>query len=280
VTPAFGGGPLRGDKIVRLVYLDEAGTSNPKEEPFLVVAGLAVNADRQFKEVEACLDSLLRKHVSEPDGIVFHTMELWHGTKQFDRDHFPLEKRLEILGDVAQIPRKFGLPIFYDSTNRLEIRSALPTLVGVPIKQDLLERVIHAHSFLHFIAQLETFMRENAPDEVAMLIAEDRPEVRSIVKFTHGIFRGRGPKQLQASFEQIKNRLLGRLMPLEKIIETVHFVQKRESSLLQIADLCAFAIKRNMMKAKHWERLYTPLHDQVIHQFDVAQGVAERRQSS
>ena len=80
------------DKIVRLVYLDEAGTSNPKEEPFLVVAGVAVNADRQFKEVEACLDSVLRKHVSEPDGIVFHTMELWHGTKQFHRDHFPLEK--------------------------------------------------------------------------------------------------------------------------------------------------------------------------------------------
>jgi hypothetical protein len=264
---------------VRLVYLDEAGTSNPKDEPFLVIAGIAVNADRQFKEVESSLDGLLHKHVAEPDGIVFHAMELWHGTKQFHRDRWPLEKRLEILDDLAQIPRKLGLPIFYGSTNRLEIRSALPSLTGTPIRQDVLERAVHAHSFLHFIVQLETFMRANYPNEVAILIAEDRPEVRNTVKFTHGVFRGRGLKQAQAGFDAIKNKLLGQLMPLETIVETVHFVQKRESSLLQIADLCAFAIKRNMQKAQHWERLYIPLHEQVISRRDVAQGVAERRQS-
>jgi hypothetical protein len=44
--PSLRWGPLRGDKIVRLVYLDEAGISNPKDEPFLVIAGIAVNADR------------------------------------------------------------------------------------------------------------------------------------------------------------------------------------------------------------------------------------------
>jgi len=278
--PRLRWGPLRGDKIVRLVYLDEAGIFNPKDEPFLVIAGIAVNADRQFKEVESYLDGLLHKHVSEPDGIVFHAMELWHGTKQFHRDHWPLEKRLEILDDLAQIPRKLGLPIFYGSTNRLEIRSTMPQLIGAPIRQDVLEHAVHAHSFLHFIAQLETFMRANYPNEVAMLIAEDRPEVRNTVKFTHGVFRGRGLKQHQASFEAIKNKLLGQLMPLERIVETVHFVQKRESSLLQIADLCAFAIKRNMQKAQRWERLYIPLHEQVIFNPDVVQGVGERRQSS
>ena len=93
--------PLWGDKIVRLVYLDEVGTSNPRDEPFLVITGIAVNADRQFKEVESYLDGLLHKHVAEPDGIVFHAMELWHGTKQFHRDHWPLEKRLEILDDAC-----------------------------------------------------------------------------------------------------------------------------------------------------------------------------------
>jgi len=105
-----------------------------------VIAGIAVNADRQFKEVESYLDGLLHKHVSEPDGIVFHAMELWHGTKQFHRDHWPLEKRLEILDDLAQIPRKLGLPIFYGSTNRLEIRSTMPQLIGAPIRQDVLPK--------------------------------------------------------------------------------------------------------------------------------------------
>jgi Protein of unknown function (DUF3800) len=152
--------------------------------------------------------------------------------------------------------------------------------MGTPIRQNMLEGAVHAHSFLYFIAQLETFMRANYPNEVEMLIAEDRPEVRNTVKFTHGVFRGRGLKQDQSSFEAIKNKLLGELMPLERIVETVHFVQKRESSLLQVADLCAFAIKRNMQKAQRWEKLYTPLHEQVIFRHDVAQGVAERRQPS
>ena len=53
MTLAFGGGPLRGDKIVRLVYLDEAGISNPAHEPWLVVAGIVINADKQFKLIES-----------------------------------------------------------------------------------------------------------------------------------------------------------------------------------------------------------------------------------
>jgi hypothetical protein len=65
VTLAFGGGPLRGDKIVRLVYLDEAGISNPAHEPWLVVAGIVINADKQFKLIESYLDELVKKHIPQ-----------------------------------------------------------------------------------------------------------------------------------------------------------------------------------------------------------------------
>jgi hypothetical protein len=88
---------------VRLIYLDEAGISNPAEEPLLVVAGVMINADLQFKQIEAHLDELLSKHVPEDqrETTVFHAMELFHGTKQFHRDRWPLQKRLEILDELG-----------------------------------------------------------------------------------------------------------------------------------------------------------------------------------
>ena len=36
------------NRHMRLVYLDEAGISNPVQEPFLVVAGIVVNADQDW----------------------------------------------------------------------------------------------------------------------------------------------------------------------------------------------------------------------------------------
>src|SRR5438874_380349 len=55
----FGGGKLEGDRIVRLVFLDEAGTSNPEHEPYLVVAAVIVDADKKLIAVQAHLDSLV-----------------------------------------------------------------------------------------------------------------------------------------------------------------------------------------------------------------------------
>jgi hypothetical protein len=46
-----------GETEVRLIYLDEAGVSNKAQEPWLVVGGVIVDADRQLV---AWKESLLR----------------------------------------------------------------------------------------------------------------------------------------------------------------------------------------------------------------------------
>jgi hypothetical protein len=90
---------------VRLIYLDEAGISNPAQEPFLVVAGIAIHADGHFKAIESHIDDLAKKHLPEHmhGRVPFHAMELYHGTKNFDRRIWPLEKRLEILNDLGPV---------------------------------------------------------------------------------------------------------------------------------------------------------------------------------
>lgn len=42
------GGDLLRDRLVRLVYVDEAGISNRHDEPFTVVADVVVHADNDL----------------------------------------------------------------------------------------------------------------------------------------------------------------------------------------------------------------------------------------
>jgi 2'-5' RNA ligase len=77
----MGGGPLCGDRIVRLVYADEAGLANPKHEPHLVVASVIVDADRKLIAVQRHLDRLVERHIppEHQSDFVFHATELFNG---------------------------------------------------------------------------------------------------------------------------------------------------------------------------------------------------------
>jgi hypothetical protein len=171
------------------------------------------------------------------------------------------------LDDLAAIPKKFDLPVCWGATDRIEA----PKLFSQPIEPKLLEQIVHSHAFFKFVTQVEVVMRATAQSEVAMLIAEDRQLMRKMLKMSQAIFRGRAPSKFQVEMDQImaeESDVLGRLykviFPLDRIVETVHFAQKTESSLLQVADICAFAIKRHLMKAPHADRLYAPLKDQIV----------------
>jgi hypothetical protein len=49
-----------------------------------------------------------------------------------------------------------------------------------------------------------------------------------------------------------------------RIVDTVHFAEKSHSSPLQVADACAFAIKRHLMAKPHSDRFYEPLKPRMI----------------
>ena len=52
---------------MRLVYLDEAGVSNQEQEPFLIVAGVIIDADQDWRSLDCHLKSLARKYLPEDD---------------------------------------------------------------------------------------------------------------------------------------------------------------------------------------------------------------------
>jgi hypothetical protein len=49
---ALCGGELSGERLVRLVYMDEAGIGKLADEPALVAGAVILNADRQLAQVE------------------------------------------------------------------------------------------------------------------------------------------------------------------------------------------------------------------------------------
>jgi hypothetical protein len=205
---------------------------------------------------------LLDKYVPDhPPGFSFHAYQLFGGTKFFaDKDKWPLERRLEILDALAEIPDKFELPVAHCSIDR----RACAAEMGEPVTPEQLELVTHSHGFFYCALQVEMIMRAIAGHEVAMLIAEDRDQVRRMLKFVHAIFRGRTDSGHFSDFLRAIEPPFNTIVPFQRVVESVQFAQKNESSLLQIADLCAFAVKRWVTKKPHADRLFKPIAKQFI----------------
>jgi len=97
------------------------------------------------------------------------------------------------------------------------------------------------------------------PDEVALIIAEDKPDVRSAMRDMLK-FAQRPPALLVPFLHDDERPHL----PLSRIVDTVHFAGKLDSSPLQVADLCAFAIMRRLKRASGNERLYAPIERNIV----------------
>ena len=114
--------PQSPELVLRHVYFDEAGIGNPDTEPYTVVAGVMLHVDDQYTPLQTYLldmaDDLVGPSLERPLDFVFHAKELWHGEGFFPRDNWGLDKRLAILAHLADIPRKFKLPIFYSCVER------------------------------------------------------------------------------------------------------------------------------------------------------------------
>ena len=67
-------------RLARFVYLDEAGISSKKEEPWLVVAGVIVHGDHQLDKLYDALADVL-KLVPEDHGdeLILHTSDIYGG---------------------------------------------------------------------------------------------------------------------------------------------------------------------------------------------------------
>ena len=241
---------------MRLTYLDESGTA--KHEPDFVVAAIIIEADKQLLAVEQQLDAITEKHIPKEDrpGFVFHATDIWSGKKYFkDRQLWSLEKRLAILDDLAAIPAKFDLPISFAAFIKEKWDDERLPRKPTPGEKD---EAMHTLAFATCCDGVEMFMRECAPDEITMLIAEVRPAIEMSLKSALLIFKSAEAMKLN-DFPQRE------FTPYEKIRESVYFAIKDESRPLQLADTCCFFLRARASKTPHTERYYKMLKPQMLY---------------
>jgi len=105
---AFGGGLLWGDRPVRYLFVDEAGTS--AKEPVTVVVALIADADAHVMSAEAlALETLGGVPPQHKDGFVFHATQVF-GDLKYQAD-WSIADRLHLLKGMMSIPRRIGMAI-------------------------------------------------------------------------------------------------------------------------------------------------------------------------
>lgn len=266
------------NRRVRLVYLDEAGISNPNQEPFLVVAGVILNADQDWQALDRHLKSLMRKWL--PNEMrrtgIFHAKDIWHGAKEFRRDQWPLPKRMSILEDLVAIPSRFHLPVVHGFIERLPAMATLQQK-DPRLPASTVANLIHSSAFIGAAASADMWMEQNARNEVAMLIAEDTGRVKEALKMFHDGYR---QDYVDSYFAEIAIKDYPKnVFKTRNIIDAVHFASKAESPLLQIADTCAFFIKRVLQGNADAKAYFDVFSSQMVSSLEKNGQLSARRPS-
>ena len=250
---AIGGAPLRGDKWVRVLYLDESGTGNISKEPHLIVAGALINGDRQWRPLKERLHAILEDSVpsGQPMPKCLHAVDIFHGVEEFPREHWPETLRHGMLDQIAAIPNEYQIPIVWGLADRVAHAKQHP-------EDSPLQHLIDCYSIAALICflQAEWYMRNRVgPDEFASITIEQNTGLQ---KRIGEVFRqAANAKWVKEQFSDNPGTL--ELLPLGRLIDEPSYQPKTSASALQLADYCAFAFKRASLRQFQYERFAKPL---------------------
>lgn len=242
---------------MRLAYLDEAGISKRDQEPYLVVAGVIIDGDGNWQAIERHLKSLVRRHVPEQEryGFVFHAKDVHHGSGHFDRARWSRERRVALMQELVGIPARFHVPVVVGVSDRGHIAAeAAKRNIGATERQ--VTAWAYAEAYLQCVRDIDRWMERETRGEVVMVVAEDTPQVKAGIKELHlGLRQDDDTYWTEQGHDVFSTR---------HVVDTVHFAEKPDCALLQVADVCAFVLKRAVMKKGDAGHLFNVLSPQLV----------------
>ncbi len=257
---AIGGGDLDRGDFVRLVYVDEAGVGDPRKEPYTVVAGVIVHADKDLGALEDELNSIVEKHIpaNYREDFVLTAKHIFNGGgKVFDRGsgEWPLERRLKIAADLTSLIARSRIVVAIGDVKRAGM---------VAFTDDFLKNpTVAAHAMAYTLCAFncEDWMRKHANDEICMLVVEDNESARTAVLNVHRAHQD--PAMIERAFSAKEREELASPLPFRKIKNDPLFQPKSAGSVLQLADYCAYVYKRYRMGSPHYGQYLLPM----VHRF-------------
>jgi hypothetical protein len=235
-----------GRNLVRLLYLDETGTS--ARASFLSVAGVIVHGDYEWPEVDRQIEALIEKYIRAPDrlGFVFHATDIFHGSAYFDRrkpEWATMDQRWPILLDLATIIDDLSLPIVAGMYRKAKF--GLGLLAPQDQKHGPKARLIHNVAAIDCLIAADRWLERFAPTELATVVHEDGTPAKPLIKLSVQVLRSTERMSAEGLDESVRKEFN---LPLRRIIDTVHFAEKAGARPLQLADLCAFMLGRAMQE--------------------------------
>lgn len=213
---------------MHLIYVDEAGNTGKKlddpQQPYHVVLALLVPVP-VWRDVEAAMAAIVAEHVPEQDRptFEFHGFELHQGKGYFRG--WKGAVRLGIGKQVLGILDRFDLHVIYGACDK----RGLERRYGYPMHP-------HDLGFLLAAERCERYLASLGADELGMFIADRNMEIEGQIRTSLRHYRSEGIR-----LGMVQQRL-------DHIIEDIHFQASQASYFLQIADFCAYYVKRSLVK--------------------------------
>ena len=234
--------PLSGRNLVRLLYLDEAGTT--RSATFVAVSGVMVHGDHEWPEVTKRIDALIERHVPALDrpGFIFHATDIFHGSGYFDRrkpEWATPDQRWPILVDLAAIIEELHLPIMLGGYQKDEFGIGMVELQQETSSEK--DAFIQNVSVVDCLLRADQWLDRYAPSELATVVHEDGTSAKPMIKRTLKGLRSTMTMDAFGVSQALREKFK---LPLRRIIDTVHFADKVDAKPLQLADLCAFTFAR------------------------------------
>ena len=173
---------------------------------------------------------------------MFHAKEIWSGYREPDNTWSRAE-RVALIVAVASLPRMLGMAV---SIGRVRRDWQFP----LNTKLMKLHDFHHVVAFNRCVARANKYIRDWAhPDEIATVVAEDVPDKRRFLKKSLKTGHVNLPMTVEFVIPTKAEINAGEITqtnagPIDRVIDTAHFVEKSDAPLLQIADACAFSFRR------------------------------------
>lgn len=231
---------------MRIVHVDEAGTS--KNEPNFVACGVISNPDECYHAVRRYYFDLSNDLFPDWEGfgnsVIFHAKDIWHGSGHWDRRKWSKRDRMNILKRLVQVPSLFQLSLCFCIIDKADAAKSMEISPQATAKQreKLLGRSIYSHGFHGMLQVADWWMAKNCPSELAQVVAEDIPDVKgAMAMFFSGM-----QKQDCDYAEDPPAGSEQNWFVTDRFIDTINFVTKSRSPMLQVADTFAFLVRRKL----------------------------------
>lgn len=201
-------------------------------------------AERYVHEVLGAIPSEFRN-----EKFVFHATDIF-GARHY-KDHWSQTDRLDVLNKMMAVPLKLDMALAIGVMFRghLEPSDLSEGLGFTPEQHD------HYWAFWHCLAAADQAIRDfGRPTEVATVVAENVEKMQRVLSSVPGIMRKNpiqlDPAGLRRTASDVEAGYLTQRNEwrITRIRQAIHFVDKRGDPLLQIADACAFGIRRYLAK--------------------------------